>query len=168
MFAATAGSISGKNPTIRWSLWRWLDVGTGGVVHDQDTAVGEGFDGMRRAGREGGGDSKFELAFEDFLDFFLRMEMLLNGSAARELVMGESHILRMEIAVVPAGKTLDDPSSVRASGERLEVDEGHGIPARVNGGQASEVNRKSFHGHSAVPGVVPTRKTAAQNTVGIP
>src|SRR5690348_1949036 len=133
-----------------------LNVGAGGVIHDEDAAVGGGFDGMRGVGRDDSGDSRardlhdagdgeFKFAFEDLVDLFLRMEMLVDGSAASEIVMGESHILRMEIAVVPAGKAFDDR-------ERVEVDEGHGnsrhpsTVLRVNGGQGSEANRNTAEG----------------------
>ena len=46
-------------------------------------------------------DGHLELAFDHFVDFFLRMEILVNGCAAREVLVGECHVGGVEIAPEP-------------------------------------------------------------------
>jgi len=64
-------------------------------------------------------DGNFKFALDHFVDFLLRMEMLVNGRAARELVMGECHVRRVEIASSPAGQALNDT-------EARGIDKRHG------------------------------------------
>src|SRR6476646_3310351 len=56
-------------------------------------------------------DSHLELALEHLPDFLLRMEMLVDGGAAREIVVRERHILRVEIASLPTRQALNDRKS---------------------------------------------------------
>src|SRR5215472_17189199 len=46
-------------------------------------------------------DGQFEFAFDNFVDFFLRMEMFMNGRTAFEVVMGERHASGVKVASVP-------------------------------------------------------------------
>jgi hypothetical protein len=57
-------------------------------------------------------DGHFELTLDDLVDFFLRMEVLVNGRAAYEIVVRKRHALRMEIPSVPARQTLNDIEAV--------------------------------------------------------
>jgi len=52
-------------------------------------------------------DRQFQFAFEDFVDLFLGMGMLMDRRAGIEFVMGERHVGGIEIAASPAGKTFD-------------------------------------------------------------
>lgn len=53
-------------------------------------------------------DGHFELSRDHFVHFFLRMAMLVNRSASREIVMRECHAVRMKISSKPTRQTLDD------------------------------------------------------------
>ncbi len=52
-------------------------------------------------------DRDFEFPLDHFVDFFLGMKMLMNGRAASELVVRESHARRVEIASMPARQSLN-------------------------------------------------------------
>src|SRR5260370_42216951 len=60
----------------------------------------------------------FQLAFDDFVNLFLRVEMLMDRRARVELVMCECHAWRVEIAASPAWQTFD-------SGQFVGIDEWH-------------------------------------------
>jgi hypothetical protein len=103
---------------------RLSKFGAGRMVDDDGTAVGEGFDGMASiAGNDGNNawsrdlrdavDGDFEFAFDYFVDFFLRMGMLVDGRAFRKIVVREGHVRRMKVASVPAGEALDGAEGVR-------------------------------------------------------
>src|SRR5579864_973651 len=53
-------------------------------------------------------DRHFKFSVDHFVDFFLRMEMLVNRCAAREIVMRERHAGRVEIASMPTRQPLDN------------------------------------------------------------
>src|SRR5579864_4442074 len=53
-------------------------------------------------------DGHLQLTLDHLIDFFLRMEVLVNGGAAREVVMRECHARRMEVASMPAWQTLNN------------------------------------------------------------
>ncbi len=63
-------------------------------------------------------DRHLKFSLDYFVDFFLRMEMLVNGRAAHEIVMREGHARRVEIASMPTGQALDDA-------QLADVDDGH-------------------------------------------
>ena len=48
-------------------------------------------------------DRQFQFAFEDFVDSFLGVGMLMDRRAGIEFVMGERHVGGIEPAVSPAG-----------------------------------------------------------------
>ncbi|MGA8622655.1 MAG: hypothetical protein WB660_29550 [Candidatus Sulfotelmatobacter sp.] len=81
-------------------------------------AIGKGFHGMARVGWNDCDyassrhlpypvDSPLKFALNHLINFFLRMEVLLNGCTPSELVMGEHHARRMEIASIPAWQPLN-------------------------------------------------------------
>jgi hypothetical protein len=53
-------------------------------------------------------NGQFEFAFDNLIDFFLRVEMFVNGGAAFEIIVGEGHAGRMKVASVPSRQTLND------------------------------------------------------------
>src|SRR5579872_5867603 len=63
-------------------------------------------------------DRHLKLSLDNFVDFFLRMEMLVNGRAAHEIIVREGHVRRVEIASMPTGQALDDA-------QFANVDDGH-------------------------------------------
>jgi hypothetical protein len=67
----------------------------------------------------------FELTLDHLIDFFLRMEVLVNGRAALEVVVRECHARGVEIAAIPARQALYD---IEAAG----IDEGHAISPLKN------------------------------------
>src|ERR1700677_1793084 len=88
-------------------------------------------------------DGHFQLAFGYFVNFFLRMEVFVNGRAAFEVVMREGHVRGMEIAAEPAGQAFDyfQAAGVNKSHKRLL---GIILARVVRGGrEAPERNRKS-------------------------
>src|ERR1700681_3927991 len=106
------------------------------MVHDDGSAVGQRPDRMAGIGRDdrnqsGSGDlshavdGDLELALDHLIDLFLRMEVLMDGRAAREVVVSERHARRMEKAPRPAGQALDYL-------ETAGVDKGHGVHSNTN------------------------------------
>lgn len=100
-----------------------------GIIHDDGPAIGERFDRMGNAARHdcynsGSGDVRhsvdgdLELALHHLIDFFLRMEMLVNGSATRENVMRERQARRVEIASIPTRQALNYRQAA-------DIDKGH-------------------------------------------
>src|SRR5271166_2818954 len=71
-------------------------------------------------------DCQFKLSFNHLVDFFLRMEVLVNARAARELVVSECHAGGVEIASTPARQALNYI-------ERASIDEGHRLSWRECG-----------------------------------
>ncbi len=74
-----------------------MEIGPQWIVDDDYPAVGEGFDRMadtRRHNRDQprtgdlshAVDGHLKLALDHFVDFFLKMEMLVNGRATHEIV----------------------------------------------------------------------------------
>jgi hypothetical protein len=61
----------------------------------------------------------FEFTLDDLVDLFLRMEVLMYGRAALEIVVCKRHIFRVEIPSVPPRQTLNDM-------EAVGVDKWHG------------------------------------------
>jgi Fe-S cluster biosynthesis and repair protein YggX len=53
-------------------------------------------------------DSQLQFSFDDFINFFLGMEMLMDRCPCVELVMREGHVGRIKIAASPAGKAFDN------------------------------------------------------------
>src|ERR1700741_3336330 len=51
-------------------------------------------------------DGQFEFAFDDLVDLFLRMEVLVEGGAALEVVVGEGHAGGMKVASIPSRQAL--------------------------------------------------------------
>src|SRR5712664_3805409 len=99
------------------------------MVDDYRLSVREGLDGMtgiagydrnEACSRDLGDavDGHLKLAFDHLVDLFLGMKMLVNGGTAREVVVREGHIGRVEIASVPTRQSLDDRKA-------LGVHEGH-------------------------------------------
>src|SRR5258706_14457660 len=86
-------------------------------------------------------DGDLELALDHLIDFFLGMEVLVNGRAAREVVGGERYVRRMEKATVPAGQALDNL-------ETADVDKGHGC--RILTHDEHGVRRITSHERGAV------------------
>jgi len=89
-----------------------------GIIDDDHLSAGDCFHGMEGIGgndaHETGcvalGDAvngDFELALQDFINFFLGMRMFVNGRALVELIMREGHAGGVEIAASPAGQALD-------------------------------------------------------------
>src|ERR1700730_13055746 len=52
-------------------------------------------------------DGYFEFALDHFINFFLRMEVLVNRRPARKIVVRERHVLRVEISSVPVWRALN-------------------------------------------------------------
>src|SRR5262245_20084462 len=103
-----------------------------GMVDDADTAVAQGFDRVAHIGRYDGDktrtddfcnavDGDFRLAVDDLVDLSLGMEVFVDRRPLVELVVGEGHVVRVEVAPAPAGQTLYDP-------ERVCVDHRHRTP----------------------------------------
>jgi hypothetical protein len=65
-----------------------------------------------------------EFALDHFIDFFLRMEVLVNRRTAGKVVMGECHVLRVEISTVPTRQSLDDWKAAC-------IQKGHGSPVNM-------------------------------------
>lgn len=95
------------------------EVPTQGIVDDDGATVSEGFYGMTHiAGDDGyhargdnlgfAVDGYFHLSLDHFINFFLRMEVLVNGGAASEFIMRERHAWRVKIAAMPSPQALDD------------------------------------------------------------
>lgn len=57
-------------------------------------------------------DGNFEFTFDDLVDFFLRMEVLVNSRTAPEIAVRKRHALGVEISSVPARQTLNDIEAV--------------------------------------------------------
>src|ERR1700738_2423322 len=57
-------------------------------------------------------DGYLEFALDHFIDFFLRMEVLVNRRTARKVVVRECHVLRMEISSVPTRQALNNGKAV--------------------------------------------------------
>src|SRR5664279_2976135 len=53
-------------------------------------------------------DGHLEFALDHFIDFLLRMEMLVDGRAAREVIVRESHARRVKISSMPTWQALND------------------------------------------------------------
>ena len=51
-------------------------------------------------------DGHLKLTLDHFVDFFLRMEMLVNKRAAHEIVMRESHAWGVKMASIPTRQAL--------------------------------------------------------------
>jgi len=92
------------------------------IINDDCPATGKRFDRMANTSRHNRYqpstgdlrhpvDSHLELALEHLPDFLLRMEMLVDGGAAREIVVRERHILGVEIASLPTRQALNDRKS---------------------------------------------------------
>jgi hypothetical protein len=58
-------------------------------------------------------DRQFQFAFDDFVNFFLGMGMLMDRRARIELVMRECHAGRIEITASPTWQTFDRFQLVR-------------------------------------------------------
>src|SRR6266481_5346196 len=80
------------------------------IVNDDGPAIGEGLNRMAHINRydsdqAGSGDlgcavdGYLKLALDHLVDLFLRMEVLVNGRAALEVVMRECHARRVENSV---------------------------------------------------------------------
>ena len=105
------------------------DIGPSRRVDDDDAPVREGFDRMPDISQDDGNqacpgdlrhavDGHLKLTLDHLVDLFLGMEVLVNGGAAREIVVRKRHTRRVEIASQPAGQAL---YNIQAVG----VDEGH-------------------------------------------
>jgi len=81
-------------PSVR-ALTEWGTL-PGTIAHTWSGDLGNAVDGY------------LELALDYLIYFFLRMEMLVNGRTTREIVVGECHARRVEIASVPTGQALND------------------------------------------------------------
>jgi hypothetical protein len=57
-------------------------------------------------------DGDLELAFEDLVDFLLRMEVLMDRGIAVEFLVREGHRHRMKIASAPARQAFNDPQRI--------------------------------------------------------
>jgi len=99
------------------------------IVDDDGSAVGQRFYRMAHITRNDGDqtrsgdlsravDGHLKLAFDHLVNFFLRMEVLVNGRATGEVVMRERHARRLEIPPIPARQALND---IQAAG----VNKGH-------------------------------------------
>lgn len=53
-------------------------------------------------------DRQFQFAFDHFVDFLLRMAVLVDRCAGAEFIVRKRHVRGMEIAAEPAGQALDD------------------------------------------------------------
>src|ERR1700739_4121057 len=100
------------------------------MVDDDCATVGQCFDGMADASRHDGDHSRsgdlddavdghLKLALGYLVDFFLRMEMLVDGCATSEIEVREGHAGRVEVASMPARQALGDA-------EAADVHKGHG------------------------------------------
>src|SRR5439155_5403891 len=89
-----------------------------GVVNNDGTAIGEGFDRMADISRHDSDqtrpgnlrdtvDRNLDLALDQLPDFFLGMEVFVNGGASFEVVMRECHARGMKIPSIPARQALD-------------------------------------------------------------
>jgi hypothetical protein len=56
-------------------------------------------------------DGYLQLALDYFVNFLLRVEVLVDSCTAFEVIMRERHAPRVEVASVPAGQTFDDLES---------------------------------------------------------
>lgn len=83
------------------------------IVNDDGATIRQSFDRVahiawhnphhaRSSNLLGSVDGQFEFTFNDLVDFFLRVEMLVDRRTAFEVVVGERHARRMKIATVPA------------------------------------------------------------------
>jgi hypothetical protein len=52
-----------------------------------------------------------KLTLDHLIDFFLGVEVFVNGRSLHEVVVRECHAGRVEIPARPAGQTLDDTST---------------------------------------------------------
>jgi hypothetical protein len=106
------------------------------IVNDDGPAVGKSLDRMERITRHDRDqarardlsytlDDYLELALDHFVNFFLRMEVLVNSCATFEVIMRERHARRVEVTSIPAGQAFDGFEAVR-------VDERHRFSLEIS------------------------------------
>lgn len=104
------------------------------MIHDDHPSVRYGLNGMVGVTRHDDSHSRFRLVSDSvdrdfeftikyFVNFFIWMGMLVNGSALVKIIMGKGHIHRVKIASAPAGQALDDP-------KRACINDRHGLSLR--------------------------------------
>src|SRR5580704_7184828 len=117
--AALGRYISGDTPRQPSHL---IEIWPGWMVDDYDPAVGEGLDRMTDIARHNRNqtcagdlghavDGHAKLALYHLVNFFLSMNVLMNGRTAHEVVVCECHISRVEIASIPTWQSLNDPKT---------------------------------------------------------
>src|ERR1700694_4024224 len=106
------------------------EVAPQGVIDNDGPPIGERLNAMGNIARynryhtwpgnlRNAVDGHFEFALDHLIDFFLGMEMFVNGRTTREIVVRERHARRVEIAPVPTGQAFNN---AKAAG----VDKRHG------------------------------------------
>ena len=102
------------------------------MIYDNYSSIGQGFDRMANIARHHcdqprfhdlnhAVDGHFEFTLDDLVDFFLRMEVLVNNRTAPEIVVRKRHVLGVKISSAPARQTLNDI-------EAVGVNKGHTFP----------------------------------------
>src|SRR5271166_4065165 len=102
---------------------RLLDFRSVRIIDNNGSAICEGFDRMANIARHHGDNARlhdlghaldchFEFTLDDLVDFFLRMEVLVYGRAALEIVVRKRYVFRVEIPSVPPRQTLNDIEAV--------------------------------------------------------
>lgn len=96
-----------------------IEIAPHWVVDDDGSTVSKSFDRMAyarrhdryqpRSGNLGDAvNSHLKFPLYDLVDFLLGMKMLVNERATHEIVMGERHARRVEIASLPTGQALSN------------------------------------------------------------
>src|SRR5580704_9338623 len=89
------------------------------MIHNDKSPIRQCFDRMTAVRGHNGNNARlrnltsaldrdFDFSLDDFVDFFLGMEVLVNRRAGYEVIVCKGHARRVEIPPLPPGKPFDD------------------------------------------------------------